>query len=286
MQKNQRKTNDGGLWYLPHHGVRHPSKPGKVRIVFDCSANFGGACLNNKLLSGPDLTNQLAGVLLRFRSEEVAFMGDIEAVFYQVQVRDDQRGFLRYLWCENDNLVGELVDSEMCVHVFGSTSSPGCCNYAHRKTAVDNPSDFKVGVAETLMKNFYVDNLLKSVESEDSAIQLIQDVRKICQGGGFNLTKFTFNRKGVLKLVPENHRKDSVKNRDLDGKLPEERVLGICWDIERDTFRFQSDLKEKPMTQRGMLSIVSSIYDPLGFVARFILKSKRLLQLLCQDEIG
>ena len=63
-KKSERKANDGGLWYLPHHGVRHPSKPGRVRIVFDCSANFGGACLNNKLFSGPDLTNQLAGVLL------------------------------------------------------------------------------------------------------------------------------------------------------------------------------------------------------------------------------
>ena len=70
----------------------------------------------------------------------------------------------------------------MCVHVFGGTSSPGCCNYALRKTAVDNASDFKVGdVSETLMKNFYVDDIIKSVESEDSTIHLIQDARKICQ---------------------------------------------------------------------------------------------------------
>ena len=184
----------------------------------------------------------------------------------------------------------------MCVHVFVGTSSPGCCNYALRKTAVDNASDFNVGVAETLMKNFYIDDLLNSVESEDSAILLIQDVRKIHQHGGFNLTKFshhgrfnltkfTSNRKGVLKSVPENHRKDGVKNRGLDGKLPEERALGICLDTEKDTFKFRIDLKEKPMTQRGMLSIVSSVYDTLGFVAPFILKGKRLLQLLCQDEI-
>ena len=153
----------------------------------------------------------------------------------------------------------------MCVHVFCGTFSPGCCNYALRKTAVDNASDFKVGAAETLMKNFYL----------DSAIQLIQDVKNICQRGGFNLTK----------SVPENHRKDGAKNTDVDGKLPEVSVLGICWDIERDTFKFQIDLKEKRVTQRGMLSIVSSIYDPLGFVAPFILRGKRLLQLLCQDGI-
>ena len=63
-RKSERKVIDGGFLYLPHHGVRHPSNPGKVRIVFDCSANFGGAWLNNRLLSGPDVTKQLAGVLL------------------------------------------------------------------------------------------------------------------------------------------------------------------------------------------------------------------------------
>ena len=58
------------------------------------------------------------------------------------------------------------------------------------------------------------------------------------------------------------------------------KALEICWDIEKDTFKFPTDLKEKPMTQGGML-IVSSIYDPHGFVAPFILKGKRLPQMLC-----
>lgn len=90
---------------MSHHGVRYPSKPVKVKI-----ANFGGAYLNNKLFSGLEITKRLAGVFLRFRSEEVASMGDIEAMFYQVKVPDNQRGFLRYLWWENNNLEGALVD--------------------------------------------------------------------------------------------------------------------------------------------------------------------------------
>ena len=63
-KKLVRKANDRGLWYLPHHGFRHPPKSGKVRIGFECSANFGGACLNNKCLPGLDLTCQLPRVLL------------------------------------------------------------------------------------------------------------------------------------------------------------------------------------------------------------------------------
>ena len=58
-------------WYFQHHGDKHVSKPGKVRIFFDCSASYAGTSLNNKLLSDPDLTNQLAGVPIRFHTEEV-----------------------------------------------------------------------------------------------------------------------------------------------------------------------------------------------------------------------
>ena len=58
-------------WYLQHHGDKHVSKPGKVRIVFDCSASYAGTSLNNKLLSDPDLNNQLARVPIRFHTEEV-----------------------------------------------------------------------------------------------------------------------------------------------------------------------------------------------------------------------
>jgi len=79
-------TVPGRTWYLPHHAVFHPAKPGKVRIVFDCSAKYRGSSLNDKLLQGPDLTNSLVGVLARFSQEAVAVMADIESMFHQVKV--------------------------------------------------------------------------------------------------------------------------------------------------------------------------------------------------------
>ena len=75
---------DGRKWYIPHHGIYHPKKPGKIRVVFDCSAEYQKEVLNRHLLQGPDLTNNLTGVLCRFRQEPVAFTCDIEAMFHQV----------------------------------------------------------------------------------------------------------------------------------------------------------------------------------------------------------
>ena len=97
-RKSTTKAASGKTWYLPHHGVYYPNKPGKIRVVFDLSADYKGRFLNRELLSGPDLTNQIVGVYLRFQEEQIAVMGDIEAMFHQVKVPKDQCSFLKFLW--------------------------------------------------------------------------------------------------------------------------------------------------------------------------------------------
>ena len=69
----------GKVNYIPHHGVYHPKKPGKIRVVFDCSARYPGTSLNQVLLQGPDLTNNLVGVLCRFRRDTVALSCDVQS---------------------------------------------------------------------------------------------------------------------------------------------------------------------------------------------------------------
>ncbi|KAK3712224.1 hypothetical protein QZH41_009770, partial [Actinostola sp. cb2023] len=145
-------------WYLPHHPVFHPQKPGKVRVVFDCSAKYRGSSLNDQLLQGPDLTNTLIGVLTRFRQEQVAFMSDIEAMFYQVRVRPSDCKYLRFLWWPDGNMEREPHEYQMSVHLFGGASSPSCANYALKKTAEDNKDYFDHETVQTVKGNFYVDD--------------------------------------------------------------------------------------------------------------------------------
>lgn len=95
---HERHNDDGKLWYIPHHGVFHPQKPNKIRVVFYCSATFMGHSLNKYLLQGPDLTNSLVGVLCRFRQEMIAFMCDLEAMFHQFKVEEEDRDYLRFYW--------------------------------------------------------------------------------------------------------------------------------------------------------------------------------------------
>ena len=78
------KQTDGRPWYIPHHGVYHHKKPEKLRVVFDCSAQFRRASLNDELFQGLNLRNNLVGVLVRFCQDQVAVMGDIHSMFHQV----------------------------------------------------------------------------------------------------------------------------------------------------------------------------------------------------------
>lgn len=68
--------------------------------------------------------------------------------------------------------------------------------------------------------------------------------------------------------------------------LPVEGALGVLWCVESDLFKFSIDLKDKPVTRRGILSVTSSVYDPLGFLAPTIMPAKMLMQQPCKEGLA
>ncbi|XP_072051635.1 uncharacterized protein [Amphiura filiformis] len=161
------------------------------------------------------------------------------------------------------------------------------CNFALRKTADDGKEKYSEEVCNTVLSNFYVDDYLKSIESESKAIQLVSDLTNLCKDGGFKLTKWLSNSREVLQSVPEDDRAETTKTLDLKNEeLPSEKVLGLLWSPETDRFGFHIKVKERPPTRRGILATVSSIYDPLGFVAPAILPAKQILQNLSKLQLG
>ena len=279
-------SNDGRTWYIPHHGVYHPKKPTKMRVVFDCSAQYKGESLNSHLLQGPDLTNQLLGVLCRFRQNPVAFMCDVESMFHQFKVLTTHRDFLRFVWWENGDTTKPPSEFRMTVHLFGAGSSPGCANYGLKQIANDHEEEFGIKAANFVRDDFYVDDGLKSVNSVSEAVSLIKQTKDLCARGGLRLHKFVSNSREVMESIPLNDRASGIKNLDMHKEdLPTERALGVEWCVESDTFQLRVVLQTKPPTRRGILSTVSSIYDPIGFVAPLLLQGKQILQELCHEGV-
>ena len=86
------------LWYLPHHPVTNPNKPGKVRRVANAASTYKGVSLNSRLETGPDLLNNMFVLLLRFREKPVAVSVVIEGLFMQKSITDEDQNALRFLW--------------------------------------------------------------------------------------------------------------------------------------------------------------------------------------------
>ena len=88
----------------------------------------------------------------------------------------------------------------------------------------------------------------------------------------------------MVMSIPEEERSVSIRELNFDQPTIE-RALGARWDITKDEFVFKVVIKERQPTRRGLLSIVSSMYDPLGFTAPFVLPAKILLQDLCKGRL-
>ena len=100
-QAELNETKDKLQWYLRHHPVIKPHKPEKVRRVCNAAAKYQGVARNDKLLSRADLLQSLIAIIFRFREHPIASSADIEAMFLQVAVpNDDSRCLARTMTSE------------------------------------------------------------------------------------------------------------------------------------------------------------------------------------------
>ena len=138
----------------------------------------------------------------------------------------------------------------------------------------------------------YVDDMVDSFTTEEEAVKITQEVCKIHRDGGFNLRNFVSNSTSVLK-----HLRGSAENVILAEKneLSGEKVLGITWEPTSDTFQFKIKfnyveeivlLGKQVPTKRQLLSIVMSMFDPMGFISKFVINAKLLLREVWKNDIG
>ncbi|XP_078367158.1 uncharacterized protein LOC144651138 [Oculina patagonica] len=213
-------------WYLPHFGIYHPKKPDKIRVVFDSAAECNGISLNSLLLSGPDLTNGLLGVLLRFRQNPVAMVADIEQMFHSFKVKECHRDLLRFLWYENNDPNGEITEYRMKVHIFGNTSSPAVANYGLRKTAEVGENEFGSDAKAFVHRNFYVDDGLHSAPTTEDAIGLLRRTQTMLATANLRLHKVASSHAEVVEAFPSEDHASGLHNLDFSkGPIPVQRLL-------------------------------------------------------------
>ena len=275
--------DSGRSWFLPHHHVINPKKPEKLRIVFDCAAEEKGVSLNNSLIQGPDLTNLLVGVLTRFREGPVALVADIRSMFHQVKVNNEDKNALKFLWWKECDFTKQPDVCRVTVHLFGSKSSPSCASFALRHTAELFKDQYSARAVKAVQRNFYVDDFLFSAATLEEGRSTAREVAQMLSKVGFVLTKWITNTPKALEDFPT----DACAKFDKSVSVSSERreqVLGIHWNVKSDQFVVEVQLSQKPFTRRGLLSLLSSIFDSLGFVAPLLTQPKQWLRDLKDQE--
>ena len=132
------------------------------------------------------------------------------------------------------------------------------------------------------MRDFYVDDLLKSLETTSQAVEITKELQELLAKGGFQLTKVMSNEREVLNAFSPEHRAPAVNlNLNLNSLLMD-RTQGIHWDVEADTFNLVLSGQTQPDIRKGVMSSIATIYELLGLVGPLILPGREINQELCR----
>ena len=168
-----------------------------------------------RVLQGPDLTNSLLGVVMRFRKGKDAVTGDIEAMFHQVRISSQHRDALWFLWRENGKMSKEPKIYRMTVHLFSGIWSPSCASFVVQQTAENHGQKFDPATVKTVHENFYVDDCLKSLESDERATKIVRELCRLLNLEGFRLKQNAGLRKDGMRswtVIMTRIGRDGCKN--------------------------------------------------------------------------
>ena len=288
----------GRTFYLPHRAVIKMDKAtSKVRIVFDGSAKAAnGVSLNDCLLKGPQGEQDILRIINNFRWEKVAFSGDVRRMFLCIGVREEDRDCLRFLWRPDEN--GAVKAFRFVNVTFGLRDSPFLAQEVFKHHARKFAKEFPLAV-DILLNKRWVDDLLSSVKTAKTALEVIKTIQDIMAQGGFPVKKWVSSDSSVMDSISEEDKLslgEALRFQGAEGLFDQDSVdsdkvsaLGVAWFVIRDIFRIAGT--NQPALPRGtfvtkrlILSRVSSIFDPPGFVSPYTVTGKRLAQRTWENE--
>ncbi|KAK2577714.1 hypothetical protein KPH14_000812, partial [Odynerus spinipes] len=235
MSPTKATTSAQNTYYMPHHAViRETSSTTKLRVVFNASQRTKGGCsLNDLLLMGPALQNDLISIILKWRIHRYVFSADIEKMYRQIRVHDDDAEYQRIVW--RDEPSAPPRDFKLTTVTYGTAAGPYLALRTLQQLASDEESKFPLGAA-ALREDFYVDDLLAGAGDLNSALARQREISQLQEAGGFRLRKWISNDPALLQAIRQEDRlQPASRVLQLDERV---RTLGIRWNAATDTFHF------------------------------------------------
>ncbi|XP_043287492.1 uncharacterized protein [Venturia canescens] len=280
MTKVVGEPQPGGCYISHHPVIKEGSLTTKLRPVFDASAkSTSGISLNDTLLVGPTIQDDIFSLLLRFRKHNYVLTGDIEKMYRQFWVQESDRKYQRILWRDSDS---RIATYEINTVTFGVASAPFLAIRCLHQLADDEGESYPKA-AETLKKDMYVDDLLTGAPTFEEALKLRDDINALLQRGKLNMRQWASNEPRLLHGLPVNYVNLKLQSQDNHTI----KTLGVHWDSERDqiVYTVQEVPPNSRATKRNILSEIARIFDPLGLLGPVITYAKLIMQELWVEKL-
>ncbi|XP_065083404.1 uncharacterized protein LOC135705559 [Ochlerotatus camptorhynchus] len=236
------------------------------------------------LMVGPVVQDELYSIILRFRIPRFVIVADLEKTYRQLLVYFIDRLLQRIVFRSSPS--EPLETYELLTITYGTASAPYLATRCLQQLASDGESTHPIA-AKVLSKNFYIDDLLCGVASEEEGIELCRQLIDLLQSAGFKLHKWASNSPTILQNIPAELREDR-NLLELDSSSTPVKTLGLLWQPVEDVFRFKIPAwsHDTPITKRLVLSEAARLFDPLGLVGPIVLRSKLFMQELWRTKVS
>lgn len=286
MQPAQHKTN-AIEYFLPHHGVVRPGAvTTKLRVVFNASAKTSTKySLNDLMETGPNLQKDIFSILLKWRQYKWVLTADIEKMYRFIAVHPDHQPLQKIVWRDSPNQL--IKEYQLCTVTYGTKAAPYLALRTLQQLAIDEGNNYPE--AKNILQNqFFVDDALFGTDTIETARGVRDQLIQLLKRGGFNLRKWLSNEPSLVEDLPENMRNPTCLNFT---EARTSKSLGLAWNPKQDEYMFTPTLKQhsnptKPMTKRQILSDISTIFDPLGWLSPITIKAKIIFQNIWKHNIN
>ena len=279
------KAKNPNFHVLETHPVFRDSASTPCRICLN-AASLGptNRSLNSYLYSGPCLLPQLLHVLILFRCRRYGFAMDVEKLFLQIKLQQEDRPFMQYCQKIKDKNNTEKIKFMQFSSVpFGIVTSPFLASYVLSRHIDRFRDQYKTGAR--FLRHIYVDDLITSADTLETAQTACAEIFEMMNLGSFPTHKWISNHPSVLSKIPVEKRANVSENSQHFAK-----VLGVRWSVLEDTLEINlaenipKYAADATFTKRKILRDISSVFDPCGWVSPFILIGKLLMQELWKME--
>ncbi|XP_054257437.1 uncharacterized protein LOC128982503 [Macrosteles quadrilineatus] len=270
----------GECYYLPHHGVFKENPPNsKIRVVFNGSSKTNnGVSLNDILMPGPKLQNDISDVLLYFRCHKFVFTCDIRQMYRQILVAEDDKKYQLIFWRSNPDESLQVL--KLNTVTYGLNCSPFIAIRTLQQLVKDEGHSYPKA-SEILTKSIFYDDIIAGAESLDEALSAQNELKNLLSRGGFELRKWISNAPQLLDQVPIEHKETPVELTE-NSEAFFSVLLGLKWTPESDMLSYKvKDVEISAiLTKRRILSTIAKLYDLPGFLTPVIFWAKTLIQYL------